>query len=307
MTIETAQFSVDRPGRFMGVDIEVADDASVSITQPVGPHLFDHRGQTTLASIGVFTDFAAGVPAGIARFATTGERPQSVLSHLTATLAHPFPTIGTLVGHGNGLFFDESTGVSRTDVHDEQGALVAHLVGRSIVVGRTPGDLGPDAPETVPEHGERELWSDAAILAELPGLDIVTGISTGSLRRGPLAGLLGLEVTAAERGIVQARLSPRAWMANVIGSVQGGVLVSAAETVTGLAAQTLTGIDQDYRVLEIGLDYLRSPAAPGSVIELRSEAVRAGRRLASFETTLCAADGTVYVRAHANVRFVSRA
>ena len=114
-------------------------------------------------------------------------------------------------------------------------------------------------------------------------------------------------MTAAERGVVQARLSPREWMANVIGSVQGGVLVSMAEAVTGLAAQTLTGIDQDYRVLEIGLDYLRSPAVPGPVIELRSASVRAGRRLASFETTLCAADGTVYVRAHANVQLLPRA
>ncbi|MFX1760740.1 thioesterase [Rhodococcus gordoniae] len=307
MAIETAQFSVDRPGRVMGVDIEIADDASVSITQAVGPHLFDHRGQTTLASVGVFTDFAAGVPAGIARFAETGERPQGVLSHVTATLAHPFPSSGLLVGRGSSLYYDDSTAVSRTDVHDEQGVLVAHLVGRSIVVGRTPTELGPDAAETVPERGEPEPWSDAAILAELPGLDIVTGISTGTLPRGPLAGLLGLEVTAAEHGVVQARLSPREWMANVIGSVQGGVLVSMAEAVTGLAAQTLTGIGQDYRVLEIGLDYLRSPAVPGPVVELRSEAVRAGRRLASFETTLCAADGTVYVRAHANVRLFPRA
>ncbi|MBS9375221.1 PaaI family thioesterase [Rhodococcus sp. B50] len=307
MAIETAHFSVDRPGRFMGVDIEVADDASVSVTQPVGPHLFDHRGQTTLASVGVFTDFAAGAPAGLARFAETGDRPQTVLSHLTATLAHPFPSSGTLVGRGSSLYYDDSTAVSRTDVRDEQGALVAHLVGRSVVVGRTPMELGPDAAETVPERGEPEAWSDAAVLAELPGVDIVTGISTGSLPRGPLAGLLGLEVTAAERGVVQARVSPLEWMANVIGSVQGGVLVSMAEAVTGLAAQTLTGIGQDYRVLEIGLDYLRSPAAPGPVIELRSEAVRAGRRLASFETTLCGADGTVYVRAHANIQLLARA
>ncbi|MEU5842088.1 PaaI family thioesterase [Rhodococcus sp. NPDC047139] len=306
MVIETTQFPVDRPGRFMGVEIEVAGDTSVSITQPVGPHLFDHRGRTTLASLGVLTDFAGGLPAGLARFAATGERPQGVLSHLTATLAHPFPSSGILVGHGSGLFFDESTGVSRTDVRDEQGALVAHLVGRSILVGRTPTDLGPDAAESVPDRGEPEPWSDAAVLAELPGLDIVTGISTGSLPRGPLAGLLGLEVTAAERGVVRARLSPREWMANVIGSVQGGVLVSIAEAVTGLAAQTLTGVDHDYRVLEIGLDYLRSPAVPGPDIELRSTALRAGRRLASFETTLCAADGTVYVRAHANVQLASR-
>ncbi|WP_241385015.1 PaaI family thioesterase [Rhodococcus sp. CH91] len=306
MAIETVQFSVDRPGRFMGVDIEVAGDASVTITQPVGPHLFDHRGQITLASVGVFTDFAAGVPAGLARFAATGERPQGVLSHLTATLAHPFPTSGTLVGRGHGLFFDESTGVSRTDVRDEQGVLVAHLVGRSIVVGRAPaGEPEAGTAEAVPPRDEPEAWSDAAVLTELPGPDIVSAISVGSLPRGPLAGLLGLEVTTAERGIVRARVSPREWMANVLGSVQGGVLVSMAESVTGLAAQTLTEIGQHYRVLEIGLDYLRSPAAPGPVIEVRSEAVRTGRRLASFETTLSAADGTVYVRAHANVQLVS--
>ncbi|KLL95870.1 hypothetical protein NJ76_21640 [Rhodococcus sp. IITR03] len=143
MAIETAQFTVDRPGRFMGVGIEVADDASVSVTQSVGSHLFDHRGQTTLASIGVFTDVAAGAPAGIARFAETGERPQGVLSHVTATLAHPFPVSGTSSVTGSSLFFDESTAVSGTDVRDEEGVLVAHLVGRSIVVGRARWTTAP--------------------------------------------------------------------------------------------------------------------------------------------------------------------
>lgn len=298
------QYPVDRPGRFMAVGIEVGDDASVTITQPVGPHLFDHRGRTTLASVGVFTDFAVGLPAGVARTAATGVRPQGVLSHLTASLAHPFPATGTVTGVGRGLHYDDSTGLSQTEVRDDDGNLLAHLVGRSIVVGRVPVGLEPHADEEVARRDEPEPWIDDATAAELSGLDIVTGIAGGSLPRGPLAGLLGMEVTAAERGAVRARLSPQEWMANALGSVQGGVLVSITEAVTGLGAQTLTAIGQHYRVLEIGLDYLRSPAVPGPEIELRSEAVRTGRRLASFETTLCAADGTVYVRAHANVQLL---
>ncbi|UYP18617.1 PaaI family thioesterase [Rhodococcus sp. Z13] len=307
MAIETAQFSVDRPGRFMGVDLEVSDDGSLSISQPVGPHLFDHRGQITLSSIGVFCDFAAAAPAGLARLAETGERPQGVLSHLDASLAHPFPVSGTVSGHGRSLFYDDATGLSRTEVLADDGTLVAHVVARSVVVGRGAVDTGTAEDDDVLVRDEPEPWIDPAVLAEMPGLDVVAGIAAGTLPRGPLAGLLGLEVTSAERGDVRARLTPRPWTVNIIGSVQGGVLVSIAETVTGLAAQTLTGIGQRYRLLEIGLDYLRSPAVPGDAVEVHSRVIRAGRRLASIETVLHAADGTVYVRGHANVQLVASA
>lgn len=297
-------YPVDRPGNFMAVEIAIADDASVTITQPVGPHLFDHRGQTTLASIGVFSDFAGGMPAGVARTAATGVRPQGVLSHMTATLAHPFPATGTITGVGRNLHYDATTGLSQTEVRDEQGHLVAHLVGRSIVVGRAPTDAGSPAGD-IPSRGEPEQWTPAESLAGMSGLDIVGGISDGSVLRGPLAGLLDLRVESVERGAVAARVSPLDWMANVIGSIQGGVIVSIAEAVTGLAAQTLTEAGQQYRLLEIGLDYLRSPSVPGPDVEATCRTVRAGRRLASFETVLSGADGTVYVQAHANAQLLT--
>ncbi|MEE2030641.1 PaaI family thioesterase [Rhodococcus chondri] len=305
MTTEALSFPLDRPTRFTGIEVSVSGPESLSLRQAVGPRFHDHRGHTTIGSIGVLTDLAVGTPVGLARFNRTGVRQQAVIAQLTASTAHHLPTTGVVAGVGRGLHFDETAGLASAEIHDDEGNLVVHLIGRTIAVGRGAVELVSDdthpgsAAEVAPEPS-----AEPGVLAELSGLDVVAGIAAGSVPRGPLAGMLGLEVRSVERGTVRADLTPSGWMANPLGSVQGGVLVSIADAVTGLAVQTLTDIGQQYRVLQLSVDYLRSPAVPGPVVHVQSDVVRAGRRLASLETVLTGPDGTVYVRAHANAQLL---
>lgn len=304
MSTDTSPPLLDRPTAFVGVDIAVTGPDTITLAQPVGPRFFDHRGLTTIGSIGVLTDIAAGYAARVAREAHTGVRRQDVLAQLSATTADPFPRSGSVSGIARGLHFDDTTGLSVADVRDDDGRLVLHLTGRSMTVGRAPAESGAAMiPETEPVC-EPEPWAEPQVLASRPGLDLVTGIAGGTVARGPLAGLLGLQVRAAERGTVRGALTPADWMANPIGSIQGGVLVSIVDVGSSLAAQTLTAAGQEYRTLQLTVDYVRSPAVPGPEVLLHSEVVRAGRRLASVETTLTAPDGTVFVRALTSVQLL---
>lgn len=89
--------------------------------------------------------------------------------------------------------------------------------------------------------------------------DIVDGIASERIARGPLAGLLDVRLTDVERGSLTATFAPRDWMSNYLGSIQGGILITAADLVNGLVAQTLTAIDQQYRILDLRIDFVRSP------------------------------------------------
>ena len=173
-------------------------------------------------------------------------------------------------------------------------------------VGRARSDNPDVLPAAVAKNiPEPEQWDDPELLAGHSGLDIVEGIVAGTVSRGPLAALLGLRLQRTERGLVHGLISPGEWTANPFGSIQGGVLVSIADTIAGLATQTLTEIGGQYRILNLGIDYLRSPDAPGPDVHAHAEVIRAGRRMATIEARLVGDDGTVFFRAHANAQLFS--
>ena len=304
MITGAAPFPLDRPTSFAGIDLSIVGENEIAVSQPVGPHFLDHRGQTTIGSVGVLTDVAVGAAIAVGRLQATGERPQTVMSQITVSSAHAFPVEGSVSGRGRSVYFDDTTGLAEATMFDNDGNPVIHLTGRSIVVGRAPSEdlRAPDSTHPSDTDLEPEGLAEPGVLAELAGLEVVEGIAAGSLPRGPLAGLLGMTVTGAARGTVDGEIVPLAWMANPIASIHGGALMSMAEVVSGLAAQTLTGVGGRYRMLQISADYLRSPSVPGPAVQLRAEVTRAGRRLASIETVLSGADGTVYLRARANAQ-----
>lgn len=80
----------------------------------------------------------------------------------------------------------------------------------------------------------------------------------------------------------------------------------AVDAITGLSAQTLTRVDQDYRVLDHKIDFLRSPDIGGPVLRAEASVIRAGRRLALIETRIVDAGGQVYVRATSSIQMLSQ-
>ncbi|MHD0281333.1 PaaI family thioesterase [Rhodococcus aetherivorans] len=295
----------DRLNAFMGIDTVAGEPRTVAFRQPLGNRFLDHRGRTTVGSVGVLTDVVLGAAPHLV-WRGQGRDTRSVLTQLSASTANPISAQGNLHGTGRAVHVDEDTALSTAQIRDDAGDLVIQLTGRSMVVNR-PAVFDADsfADASGLSRLTPEPWTDPAELTDRPGLDVVSGIAAGTVARGPLAGLLGLRLQTVEKGHVTAVVPPVEWMANPMGAVQGGVLVSVADAVAELAAQTLTAAGRQYRLLNLTLDYLRSPEAPGPDMLVEAKVTRAGRRLASIDTHLTAPDGAVLVRAHASVHMGS--
>ncbi|QBJ96150.1 hotdog fold thioesterase [Rhodococcus sp. ABRD24] len=293
---------LDRLNLLMGVQVRELRPGHLVLAQEVGPRFHDHRGHTVLGSMGVLTDACPGgalgnsVPKGVG----------VVLSQVSATLAAPMPAHGTIVATGDAVHLDADSGMGLASgvMHDGDGNVVAVLQSRSVLVTR------PRANADAVLSGERlpvpapEPCAAADELAGRSGLDIVDDIASERIARGPLAGLLDLRLTDVERGNLTASFTPLDWMSNPLGSIQGGILISAADLINGLVAQTLTAADQQYRILDLRIDFIRSPATDGPPITAEAEVVRAGRRLALIESRLVDGSGQTLIRASASAQLL---
>lgn len=292
----------DRLNLLMGVRTREVRPGHLVLAQDVGPRFHDHRGQSILGSVGVLADACPGGSLGSSIPAGAG----MVLSQLSATLAAPMPAHGVVVATGDAAHLDVDAGIGLAAgaMHDADGTLVAVLQSRGVLVTRPRANAdavlsGERLPTPTPEPS-----AAADELSGRAGLDIVDAVASGQIARGPLAGMLDLRLADVERGSVTATFAPRDWMSNPLGSIQGGILVTAADLVNGLVAQTLTAAGQQYRVLDLRIDFVRSPGIDGPDIRAEAEVVRAGRRIALIESRLVDGSGGVLVRAAASAQLL---
>ena len=97
-------------------------------------------------------------------------------------------------------------------------------------------------------------------------------------------------------------LTPQEWMANSMGTLQGGILLAAADQICGLAAETATDPGERYRVLDLRTDFVRSPEVSGPDIRLEANVVRVGRRIELVEARITTSGGKLLTRASASVQ-----
>ncbi|MBP1161779.1 PaaI family thioesterase [Rhodococcus sp. PvR099] len=291
---------LDRLNELMGVQAVELAPGLIRFRQEVGPRFHDHRGRTVLGSIGVLADNVPGRAIGNA----VPEGTQVVLSQVVAALAGPLPPTGTIEARGKAVRIDSAagTGLATGDMRGPDGEVLVALQTRGMVVTREAANAEAVLRGDALPVEAAEPVADAAELADRPGLEIVESIGRGALARGPLAGLLGMGLTEVARGRVIGEFAPRSWMSNPLGSIQGGVLISAADLITGLAAQTLTAPGQGYEALDLRIDFVRSPASDGPPIRAEAEVLRAGRRLALIESRLVDPSGRLLARAAASVQ-----
>ncbi|MFC9789109.1 PaaI family thioesterase [Rhodococcus sp. NPDC127528] len=290
---------VDPLNTMMGVRVLAMSPTGTVLEGETGPRFHDHRGLSGLASVGVLADTAV---AG-AFFAALPPGNRTVVSQLTAAVAAPLPAAGALTARASTehLDLDAGTGLSTGRVTAADGTTAVSLLARSVVVTRAArnDDRSGPAPALVIPAPEP---ADPESVAGLDGRAVVRGIAAGTIPRGPLAGLIGLEVESVSDATISARFTPAPWMSNQIGSVQGGVLFAAADLTTGLTAQILTSAGKSYRLLDLKIDFVRSPATDGRPIRVESEIVRAGRRIALIETRLLGSGGELLARSGSSVQ-----
>ena len=140
------------------------------------------------------------------------------------------------------------------------------------------------------ERSRTFSWSDplatATALRDLPGLEAIRMVAAGELPPPPIAELLGMEITHAERGHVTFALEPAEWMYNPIGSVHGGVAATVLDSSLGCAIHTTLDAGVAYTTSDLQVRYVRAMSAGMGRVLAESRVVHSGRRLATAEGRL---------------------
>lgn len=281
-----------------GIHRRTRDADPTTLVQQVGPWLHDHRGRTTLASVGVVAELALGL--GASSPGTAG-----VLASVTASVAGPLPADGVMTSRCDFADADPATGtaVVGASVLDASGATVVRLTGRAATV---------DRPLSEPEAAILDAIDLRADAAEVPAgtaLDALTPIETvrsmigAPSRLGAYARHVGLSIDAVEHAGVTGRWTALPWTTNPVGGVQGGVLLGVMSTIAELGAEAMCDVAQMSRLADLHVDMLRSPSPEMGEMTFRTMTTRKGRRFGNLDVVLSDPDGRLVAQARASFLF----
>jgi uncharacterized protein (TIGR00369 family) len=126
-------------------------------------------------------------------------------------------------------------------------------------------------------------------------LQYYQGMVGGSVPHPPIADLIGFKVIEAEKGKIVIELVCNEMMANSIGAVQGGIIVTIADAAMGMAAMTLMD-DKHYSITaELKINFLRQPGMERLISTGRI--VHPGRRLMMGEAEVRSENGKMIAKA----------
>jgi uncharacterized protein (TIGR00369 family) len=138
-------------------------------------------------------------------------------------------------------------------------------------------------------------WSDPAVtaraVATMSGLDILRGISAGTLPRPPVLDTLAIDPVEVEEGRVVFTLTPQEWHYNPIGSVHGGVLSTLVDSAMGCAVHSRLAAGIGYTTLEIKVNFVRAVTLDTGTIRCEGTVLSLGRRSATAEAKITTSTG----------------
>src|SRR4051794_38347580 len=129
-------------------------------------------------------------------------------------------------------------------------------------------------------------------------MEAIRLIAAGELPAPPIAELLGMTITEVERGRVVFALEPAEWMYNPIGSVHGGIAATILDSALGCSVHTTLDAGVAYTTSDLQVRYVRSMSADTGPVLCESRVVHRGRRLATAEGRLFAAEDADRLFAH---------
>jgi uncharacterized protein (TIGR00369 family) len=112
----------------------------------------------------------------------------------------------------------------------------------------------------------------------------------------PIAGFLGLKLTAASGGTSTVELAVGRRHHNPIGTVHGGILGDLADAAMGTALATLLAEGETFTTTDLGIHFL-APVLEGT-LHAQATVVRRGRHAAYVECDVTTEDGAQVAKAH---------
>jgi uncharacterized protein (TIGR00369 family) len=139
-------------------------------------------------------------------------------------------------------------------------------------------------------------WEDpqatAALVATLPGIDYLRGVSERRLPPPPIAELFGFEMGEVAEGEVHFRLTPDETACNPMGIVHGGTLCTLLDTAAGCAVHSLLPAGVGFTTIEIKVSYTRAVRV-GTPLVAVGRVLKRGRSVAFAEAEAHDADGAL--------------
>lgn len=284
-------------------NIEVLDNGRVVADQQLGPVFADHRGRIDLPALAVLFDHLGGLPF----FRSGPDGSPCVQARLSMSMQGHVGVDDRLTGTAELMMHDDRFGSTRVDVVTSTGHLCCTGTARNVAVART-FDAHPGAPRGAgpTPTGSRTHGADLppAIEPSLAGRDIVAQIANGMRAGGPITDLLNgrVEMIDQERAAgVRFTASTRPWMGNIFGTMHGGVIAAIVSQACSFAGQANAAAGLDYQLGELAIGFLRSPTVRGTDVTVDVTAVKAGRRIATFEAVMRGHDGVLLSTATADV------
>jgi uncharacterized protein (TIGR00369 family) len=135
---------------------------------------------------------------------------------------------------------------------------------------------------------------DMARLATLSGLDLLQGITSGTVPYPPINETLDFYLLEVEKGraVFQGRPSMKHY--NPISTVHGGYHATLLDSAMACAVQSLIAAGQVYTTLEFKIHLVRPLTEKTGPVRAEGKIIASGRRTATSEGRLVDEDGRLY-------------
>ena len=129
------------------------------------------------------------------------------------------------------------------------------------------------------------------------GLRQLLAIRDGTAPPAPMQELLDFDLLAVTEGTATFRYRPDARHLNPLGTVHGGVAMTLLDSAAGAAVHSTLSDSCGYTTLETKVNLVRAIRATTGPLLAEGSVVHRGRTVATAESRLLAADGTLYAHA----------
>lgn len=302
---ESTRHSHADPVAAFGIgNVVLTGPRTVSAEQQLSNQVADHRGRIDLPALAVLLDHIGGLP--FYSFGPSGL--PCVQARLAMSMEGHIDIADRLTGTAELLMHDHGFGSTRIDIATAAGHICCAGTARNVAVGRAAATNPSTDARGVGAPGieTAQVPLPPAIAAGIGGRQIVEQIADGVRAAGPLAELLNARIELVDHALgagVRLTAGTEPWMGNVFGTMHGGVIAAIAAQACSFAGQANAIADRDYQVGDLAISFLRSPGVHGEDVIVDVEPVKIGRRIASFEATMRAHDGTPLSRCAADIQY----
>ena len=138
---------------------------------------------------------------------------------------------------------------------------------------------------------------DPALLASLPGVEIIRRVAMGELPAPSMALTLGMTLLASEveEGRVVFEGEPGDHVLNPLGTVHGGFAATLLDSAMGCAVHTLLPAGAGYGTVDLKVSFLRPILRDVGAVRVEGKVINAGRTLMLAEGRVIGRDdGRLY-------------